>query len=101
MTGDQAGPARFAYPHSRNDCDACRERDADGELRDNPARASRLCRTCIGNHIAWALVSYDKPVTIYPLTNDQRGYGPNLDSGPGVRDQDRPDAGSMPTEGTS
>jgi hypothetical protein len=63
---------RLPYPHRRNDCVACRERDADGELRDGLDRPSRLCRTCLGNHIAWALVAYDKPVTIYPLADDQR-----------------------------
>jgi hypothetical protein len=96
---EQAGPARFPYPHSRNDCDACRERDADGELRENPARPSRLCRTCIGNYIAWSLVAVGESVTIYPLSDDRRVYGPNLDSGPGVRNQDGPDTGSYSSEG--
>lgn len=72
---------RLPYPHSRNDCDACRERDADGELRENPTRPSRLCRTCIGNHIAWSLVAHGEPVTIHPLTDDQRFYQSDLTNG--------------------
>lgn len=41
------------YPHTRNDCVACRERDADFYLlgvEHNPPgkREARYCRACIG-----------------------------------------------------
>jgi hypothetical protein len=75
--------AVLPYPHSRNDCHGCRERDADGEMRDGnpPGRPARLCRICIGNHIAWALVGIGEPVTVYPLTVDTRVYVSDLAGG--------------------
>lgn len=41
------------YPHTRNDCGYCRERDADVELVGEDAsppgkRPARYCRSCIG-----------------------------------------------------
>jgi hypothetical protein len=40
------------YPHARNDCQMCRERDADFEVTvDDPvvgARMSLLCQQCLG-----------------------------------------------------
>lgn len=72
-------PAVLPYPHSRNDCMGCRERDADGELRENPERPSRLCRTCIGSFIAWSLVAREEPVTIHPLASDTRVFRCDLE----------------------
>jgi hypothetical protein len=40
------------YPHARNDCGICRERDADFKVTvDDPvvgARSSLLCQQCLG-----------------------------------------------------
>ena len=41
------------YPHARNDCSMCRERDADFEVAvDDPVlarqRTSLLCQKCLG-----------------------------------------------------
>ncbi len=40
------------YPHARNDCQVCRERDADFEVTvDDPvvrSRMSLLCQQCLG-----------------------------------------------------
>jgi hypothetical protein len=40
------------YPHARNDCQVCRERDADFEVTiDDPVvgqRTSLLCQQCLG-----------------------------------------------------
>jgi hypothetical protein len=49
------------YPHARNDCQVCRERDADFKVTvDDPVtgnRPSLLCQQCLG---PWAItrVSY-------------------------------------------
>jgi hypothetical protein len=44
------------YPHARNDCQVCRERDADFEVTvDDPVvgpRLSLLCQQCLG---PWAV----------------------------------------------
>lgn len=44
------------YPHARNDCGICRERDADFEVTvDDPvvgSRVSLLCQKCLGR---WAV----------------------------------------------
>ncbi len=44
------------YPHARNDCQVCRERDADFEVTvDDPvvgSRMSLLCQQCLG---PWAV----------------------------------------------
>jgi hypothetical protein len=63
------------YPHTRNDCEMCRERDADfhvlGEQYNRPGkRPMLLCQGCLGR---WAVTllylsreppGYDQPVTI-------------------------------------
>jgi hypothetical protein len=61
----------FPYPHARNDCGLCRERDADfhvlGEEYNKPGkRPLLLCQEDLGR---WAvtqvyLVSQGQPVTI-------------------------------------
>jgi hypothetical protein len=45
------------YPHERNDCVACRERDADVELVEDPkppahVRPTLLCQRCLGKILA-------------------------------------------------
>ena len=62
------------YPHARNDCGACRERDADvqvlGEEHDQPVRFPLLlCQGCLGAHIAVMAIQHggpelDRPVMI-------------------------------------
>ena len=45
------GVRRLPYPHARNDCVMCRERDADFHVpaRDLPSGYTALyCRRCIG-----------------------------------------------------
>lgn len=48
------GPTHnLPYPHTRNDCVACRERDADVELIEEPPPAAHirptlLCQRCLG-----------------------------------------------------
>jgi hypothetical protein len=48
------------YPHARNDCGICRERDADFEVTvDDPVTGSRpslLCQQCLG---PWAVTRVD------------------------------------------
>jgi hypothetical protein len=43
---------KLPYPHARNDCQVCRERDADFEVTvDDPVvgrRMSLLCQRCLG-----------------------------------------------------
>ena len=46
-------PGPLPYPHARNDCEMCRERDADfhvlGEEFNQPGkRPLLLCRKCLG-----------------------------------------------------
>jgi hypothetical protein len=55
MNAKPAGPVRLPYPHARNDCVACRERDADVLLPDESTPAKRpcqLCQGCLGTHLA-------------------------------------------------
>lgn len=41
------------YPHQRNDCQSCRERDADLELLDDRlGPPGQLCQQCLGPYIA-------------------------------------------------
>ena len=46
----------LSYPHARNDCQVCRERDADFEVTvDDPVvgpRLSLMCQQCLG---PWAV----------------------------------------------
>jgi hypothetical protein len=49
------------YPHTRNDCGMCRERDADVELIEEPAppahfRPTLLCQDCLGKVLAMRVV---------------------------------------------
>jgi hypothetical protein len=51
------GPGALPYPHARNDCEICRERDADfhilGEAYNKPGkRPLLLCQACLG---PWAV----------------------------------------------
>ncbi len=63
------------YPHARNDCEMCRERDADfhvlGEQWNQPGkRPLLLCQGCLGRCAVTLLYvrskppGYDQPVTI-------------------------------------
>jgi hypothetical protein len=48
-------PSALPYPHARNDCALCRERDAELRVYDAPEdRHSSLlqCITCFGTHLA-------------------------------------------------
>jgi hypothetical protein len=50
--GRSAGQPRLPYPHTRNDCEGCRERDADlhllGEEHNPPGkRQARYRRACL------------------------------------------------------
>ena len=45
------------YPHARNDCEMCREQDADvhvlGDAYNQPGkRPLLLCQNCLGKHAA-------------------------------------------------
>jgi hypothetical protein len=62
-------PGALPYPHARNDCEMCRERDADfhvlGDEWNQPGkRPLLLCRKCLGE---WA------------ITRMWYGSGPDLD----------------------
>ncbi|MFC4048400.1 hypothetical protein ACFOY4_01780 [Actinomadura syzygii] len=55
---------RLPYPHTRNDCDQCREVDADFEILEGAAvpstrdrRPPRLCQGCIGLWMAMQVMS--------------------------------------------
>lgn len=62
------------YPHARNDCEMCRETDADvhvlGEQYSQPGkRPLLLCQGCLGKHAAlraWheSGPGLDQPVTV-------------------------------------
>jgi hypothetical protein len=62
------------YPHERNDCESCRERDADvhvlGEENNKPGkRPLLLCQGCLGAHAALRAIyesgpGLDQPVTV-------------------------------------
>jgi hypothetical protein len=64
---------RLPYPHARNDCTGCRERDADIQLLgaeyEHPGkRPVLLCQGCLGAHLALAAIhrsgaGLDEPVT--------------------------------------
>jgi hypothetical protein len=52
-----AGSKPIPYPHRRNDCLACRERDADvqvlgEEYEDRRKRPLLLCQACLGAHVS-------------------------------------------------
>lgn len=70
---------RLPYPHSRNDCAACRERDAELRLLPDPddgdhrqpvrKREVGLCAACFGTHLAYQAVSnsgqhFDQPTAV-------------------------------------
>jgi hypothetical protein len=55
----ESGSGRLPYPHARNDCTICRERDADvqvlamgAENYGTPSWPSLMCGNCLGHHIA-------------------------------------------------
>ena len=53
---DRPGRSVLPYPHARNDCVGCRERDAElhvlGEEYNPPGkREARYCRRCIGEFL--------------------------------------------------
>ena len=82
------------YPHARNDCGACRERDADvqvlGEGRDRPGRCPLLlCQGCPGAHITVMAIQHGGPELDRPFTI-------TVTVAPGRR-RDRP-AGSQETD---
>ena len=61
------------YPHARNDCGACRERDADvqvlGGEHDQPGkRPLLLCQGCLGAHIAVMAIQHGGPELDQPFT---------------------------------
>jgi hypothetical protein len=61
----------LSYPHARNDCEMCRERDADfhvlGEEYNQPGkRPLLLCQACFGSWLVTPVYVLDKgkPATI-------------------------------------
>ncbi|HLT59778.1 MAG TPA: hypothetical protein VK020_01220, partial [Microlunatus sp.] len=51
----EAAPVSLPYPHRRNDCERCRERDADMIIRrPRSGRRGRIrcCRDCAGEVLA-------------------------------------------------
>ena len=61
------------YPHARNDCEACRERDADvhvlGDEYNQPGkRPLLLCQSCLGKHIALQAIQRSGPELDQPFT---------------------------------
>lgn len=56
------------YTYARNDCEACREHDADfqfpgGDHDPTSARAERYCRRCLGERLLWTAQLQCGPVT--------------------------------------
>jgi hypothetical protein len=85
------GPAvRLPYPHARNDCEICRERDADfhilGEQFNKPGkRPLLLCQSCLG---PWAVTqvylgSEDQHTVITLEPAPGRSSGPWASAGGG------------------
>jgi len=82
----------FPYPHQRNDCEMCRERDADvhvlGEEYNRPGkRPLLLCQQCLGTHAALRAISdsgpgLDRPVTVTITVAPGRRHQPRV---PGSR----------------
>jgi hypothetical protein len=76
------------YPHARNDCGACRERDADVQLLgaeyEQPGRQPQphvLCQSCLGSHLALRAIhlsgdGLDGPVTFTMTVAPGRRPGP-------------------------
>ena len=61
------------YPHARNDCGACRERDADvhvlGDEYNQPGkRHLLLCQGCLGRLIALQAIQRGGPELDQPFT---------------------------------
>lgn len=55
------------YPHARNDCEFCRERDADVELTGEHAappgkRPARFCQHCLGKVLV--VRAYARPADV-------------------------------------
>jgi len=60
------------YPHARNDCVMCRERDADlhvlGEKYNQPGKRPFLvCQGCIGKHLALRAIQEGGPELDQPV----------------------------------
>ncbi len=60
------------YPHARNDCVMCRERDADlhvlGEKYNQPGKRPFLvCQGCIGKHLALRAIQEGGPALDQPV----------------------------------
>ncbi|MFD9948790.1 hypothetical protein ACFWYW_46935 [Nonomuraea sp. NPDC059023] len=58
-------PSRLPYPHTRNDCGMCRERDADFHLPEEifsppGKRPGRYCRQCVGE-VLMVHAQYSRP----------------------------------------
>lgn len=62
----EEGSTRLPYPHSRNDCDGRRERDAD-MVASYPGivRPVRWCQRCAGAALAGLVHDYE--VTVGPV----------------------------------
>jgi hypothetical protein len=73
-TGPQGGGI-LPYPHTRNDCGTCRERDADvqvlsigGEDYSPPGRRPALmCQGCLGAHVALRAIHLSGPGLDQPV----------------------------------
>jgi hypothetical protein len=73
-------PLRLAYPHQRNDCDVCREFDADmvasavyppGQM-EMSSRPQRLCSRCAGAVLAMQVL-YGGRVTVTAVAGEAGG----------------------------
>lgn len=74
MHRDQPPTTPLPYPHSCNDCQMCRERDADGQVDPGPGQDPvRLCQLCIGRYLLIPLGHGDS-VTVQPLNPDRRAF---------------------------
>jgi hypothetical protein len=70
------------YPHSRNDCDSCREFDADmaGHFDGLTVGDPKWCQRCAG-HVLTKLVLTGHTVSVYAL-DSPKAYDPDTNDGP-------------------
>lgn len=71
MTASDPRQVRVPYPHERNDCDGCRERDADmvATYPGLAGRPLRWCQRCAGPVLAQLVA--DVVVTVRPIPVDE------------------------------
>lgn len=60
----EQGHGPLPYPHRRNDCIVCRERDADVQVHEegrSPKHPLNLCGTCLGSWIGGEAIAGSGP----------------------------------------